>query len=154
MEEAVHYTRWLARYPDVNLDQCPEPLMSRETALSLVLLGDTLTKACRATLNPAEDSNPLIWGSGGLLMERMEAQGWCPFLVAGLEKSLTLEAKYFAAQIGSPKLKRNHRKCSDDLCMTIALKMQHLKEDCMCPAVAPDIASVVDIIHQDVTPLL
>ena len=153
MSEAVMYTRWLTDYPNVNVHQNLEPLMTREAALSLAFLGHALYQASRANLNPDDLSLPLIWASGCLLLEHMEAQGWCPFLVAGFEASL-LESKFFAAQIGPPKIKQSHRRCSDDMCVTKALKMQHVEGDCQCCILSPDIEAVVNIIHQDITPLL
>jgi hypothetical protein len=154
MSEAVIYTRWLTKYPNVALNQSPEPLMSRETALSLAFLGVALQNASREALNPEDDSVPMVWGFGHLLVEHIQVQGWCPFLVAGLEHTFTLESQYCAAQIGPPKVQRGHRKCSDDACVTKPLRLQHLKDDCNCCILTPDIESVVKIIRKDITPLL
>jgi hypothetical protein len=155
MQEAARYTYWLGEYPSVILSLNPEPLMSREAALSLALLGHYLEGTTRKVLNSADESTSMVWSSGYLFLEHMEIQGWCPFLVTGLEWTLSLRYKCLAAQLGPPRVQRNHSRCSDDHCaVPKPSKVQHVVGNCGCASLSPDIKSVVDIIDSETTPLL
>lgn len=154
LKEAASFTTNLSDWPSYGSSEVLVPLISREIALSFAFLGLTLAAANNAILNPNAQSPIIFWSFGYLLLEHMEINGWCPFLVSGLERTVSLEAKFFAAEIGPPKVKRNHRKCSDNGCVAASLRTRHLEKDCECSLLSPKMQLVADFISQDTTPLL
>lgn len=59
----------------------PVPL---DIALSCALLGEALALT-NATL--FDTSAGMSWSSGDLFLERLEMDGWCPFIVSGINES-------------------------------------------------------------------
>jgi hypothetical protein len=125
----------------------------REISLSMAFLGRALDLANQEILNPGAGNNSRSW-SGSLLLEHIEAQGWCPFLIARFGRVVPLETIHYAATMGSPHVKRNHRECSDDGCLYKAGSTQHTTSKCSCQMLSPDVSKMRDIIEQKKLPLV
>jgi len=125
----------------------------REISLSMAFLGRALDLVNQEILNPQAGNNSRGW-SGSLLLEHMEAQGWCPFLIARFGRVVPLETVYYAATMGPPHVKRNHRECSDDRCLYKAGSTQHTTSKCTCQMLSPDVSKMRDIIKLKRLPLV
>lgn len=155
LDEARSTINVVAGWPETMiLSYNPLPPVSREVALSFVLLGQVLEVANRQILNPETQESRFLWAEGSLLVEHMEIQGWCPFLVAGVDHSLSVEGKYFAATMGPPKVQRNHRKCTDNICLYRSPGIQHVTPTCKCIMFTPDIDKMEEILAENRLPLL
>jgi hypothetical protein len=142
----------------IPLNMSPIPPVSREMSLSFALLGRALELANNEILNPEARANFRGWyggwSSGSLLLEHMENLGWCPFLIAGIEHSFGIDGKYFASTIGPPRVKRNHRTCTDKMCMYRSSGIQHVTPMCQCLMFSPDIDKLGKILAEGKLPLL
>ena len=155
LDEARSTINVVAGWPEsMILSYNPLPPVSREVGLSFVLLGRALEVANRQILNPEDQEGRIPWAEGSLLLEHMEIQGWCPFLVAGVDHNLSIEGKYFAATMGPPKVQRNHRKCTDNVCMYRSPGIQHVTPTCECIMFTPDIDKMEEILAEKKLPLL
>jgi hypothetical protein len=155
LEAAYKTICYIADWPQsTSFSMCPVPPVSREMGLSFALLGRALDLSNKRILNPESQDNLLTWGGNSLLLEHMEIQGWCPFLVAGIEQIFSIEGNYFAATIGPPRVQRNHRTCTDDMCMYRSDGIQHVTPTCQCLMFGPDINKMKEILAEDKLPLL
>ncbi|KAF7545928.1 hypothetical protein G7046_g9453 [Stylonectria norvegica] len=71
------------------------PVLPRAVAMSCAELGEHLTIASVAILDPAgefDGMDRLGWGNGAYFLECMEAQGWCPFLIAQVERTCSFKS--------------------------------------------------------------
>lgn len=135
------------------------PSLPRQVALSCAVLGETLMVVNQATLNPNHEFGHLdgdCWGNGSFFLEHMETQGWCPFVVSGVEKNSSLLLKHYLATIGPPLVKRNHRRCSDYKCSApdfLPKTVQHTTHNCKCSLLEIDIKDLGELIVKEKTPL-
>jgi hypothetical protein len=155
LEDAHRTICYISGWPDtMPLAMSPIPPVSREMALSFALLGRALELANREILNPEAREDRLGWSSGSLLLEHMESQGWCPFLVAGIDHTFEIDGKYYASTIGPPRVQRNHRRCTDEMCTYRSNGIQHVTPTCPCLMFSPDIDKMSEILAEDKLPLL
>lgn len=162
MKEASQLVYMLSQYPaTIALQLMPFPIVSRELALSFALLGNTLDTEMRSMLSDAEREalaarlNPrFVWSTGDLLLESMEVQGWCPFIVDGIESWLPLDAVYYASTLGPPADAYDHRRCSDDHCVARTNQPRHSTDGCRCAEVSPEMSDIAGIIKTGQTPVL
>lgn len=160
LDEARKIVYTLAEYPANGLLQHnPFPPLRRDIALSCAVLGNSLSIANRAILNPGEDLETglvsgLAWGGSAFFLELMESKGWCPFLLDDVQKGATLLSTYYMSTMGPPRVKRNHRNCSDFSCAALRIESHHAVEGCACLTVNPDMGDVVTEIQNGRTPVL
>ena len=127
----------------------PVPL---EIALSCALLGEALALT-NATLLDA--SPGMLWSSGDLFLERLEMDGWCPFIVSGINGSCRLGTLHYCATLGGPKAKLNHGRCTEKLCYhTLNIQARHFMQDCACSMLKPQIEEVASAVRGNQTPIL
>lgn len=133
------------------------PALPREVALSCAELGEHLTIATLAILDPGGDfegMDRLSWGNGAFFLERMEAQGWCPFLIAGVERGSSFLLTQYLITIGPPLVRRKHRSCSDYNCTFMRTGIQHAVADCLCQLEEIDISALKRLIERHKTPII
>jgi hypothetical protein len=127
----------------------PVPL---DIALSCALLGEALALT-NATL--FDTSPSMSWSSGDLFLERLEMDGWCPFIVSGINESSRLGTLYYCATLGGPKVKLNHGRCTEKLCYhTLNIQARHFMQDCACSMLKPQVEEVASAIRRNQTPIL
>ncbi|KAE9378450.1 hypothetical protein N431DRAFT_501088 [Stipitochalara longipes BDJ] len=155
LKDAHRTISYIADWPQsMLLSISPIPPVSREMALSFAILGRALELANTRILNPEVQEDLLGWSDGSLLLESMEAQGWCPFLVAGLAHVIRIDGIYFASTIGPPRVRRNHRKCTDEKCMYKSDGIQHVTPTCQCSMFSPDIDKIKQLLRENKLPLV
>jgi hypothetical protein len=155
LKEARTTILYIADWPDsMLLSTSPVPPVSREMGLSFAILGRALELANAQILKPGAPADLFEWGDGSLFLEHMEAKGWCPFLVAGLAKIVNIDGSYFASTIGPPRVRRNHRRCTDEKCMYRNNGIQHVTPTCECSMFSPDIDKMKQILGENKLPLL
>lgn len=135
------------------------PPWPRSVALSCAAICETLQAANKAILDP--DDQFVGWtGSfsrASLLLEQMEIQGWCPFIVAGVEEEGSVALKYYFATMGAPLVKRNHRRCSDYECKAkdfLPKELQHAEGCNGCSLSSIVMEELRDLIKRDQTPII
>jgi hypothetical protein len=134
------------------------PALPPSVALSCAIVGETLELANKAILDPNNElRSPGEWSTGSLLLEHMEIQGWCPFIVADLERDRSLHEKYYLATIGPPLVERNHQRCSDWECRAkefLPQDVQHTTSGCGCKLHEIPIQDLRALIEPHKTPIL
>jgi hypothetical protein len=162
-KEASGLVYFLSEYPSTaSLELLPFPIISREISLSFALLGDALETAMRSFMTEAEyqkseiaQISPSFWSTGSFLLEKMEEEGWCPFIINGIQGSLNIDAIYAASTLGPPNDVYDHRRCSDDRCVARSNLAKHSREGCFCSEmISPDMSEVASIIREGQTPVL
>jgi hypothetical protein len=127
----------------------PIPL---DTALSCALLGEALALKNAALF---ARSPGMSWSSGDLFLEKMEMDGWCPFIVSGIDETFRLSTIHYFATLGGPNAKLNHGKCTEKICYhTLNNQARHSKQNCACSMLKPAIDEVVSVIRGNQTPIL
>lgn len=129
------------------------PPLPFSCALSCALLGQALALTNLLLQDEVDQKFLGPWTTGHLLREQLELQGWCPFLVNGISQEMN--TIHYISTLGGPKVKRSHRKCSEDACLAVKIEgAQHTAYCSGCALVGPSIADIVQAIHQDATPIL
>jgi hypothetical protein len=161
-QEACALVYFLSKYPaSGSLKMLPFPIVSREISLSFALLGDALETAMRSMMTEAEreaseiaQNESTFWSTGSFLLEKMEEDGWCPFIISGIEGSLQIDAIYSASTLGPPNDVYDHRRCSDNRCVARSNTPRHSSERCCCSEIIPDMSKLARIIMEGQTPVL
>ena len=107
----------------------------QRSALSIVVLGDSLVKASWEILGHGFD---IDWGYSSMLVKRMKAAGWCMTAIHTLTKGQQIHNLYYASTLGPPMVRRDHRECSELICT-----WEHIKEETFKTQHRPTIAKVV-----------
>ena len=158
LSEARPLVFHLSSFPEGNLVSINLfPALPRAVALSCAELGEYLTIASVAILDPGgefDGMDRLSWGNGAYFLECMEAQGWCPFLIAQVERGSSFLLKQYLATVGPPLVQRNHRSCSDDKCASVRLGSQHTSADCPCSLESINISALRTLIEKKKTPVI
>jgi hypothetical protein len=131
------------------------PPLPLECVLPCALLGHALS-ITNASPNIGDAFN-LVWTTGDLIAEQMELQGWCPFIVCGIEHSHEIATRCYFTNLGGPKQKmaRNHARCTDTRCYQTEVKdAQHTTLHCACAMLPSPVTVVAQAIRDKLTPLL
>jgi hypothetical protein len=154
----------------------PKWCIDPDIAMSIMVLGETLRWAVNQLqqkvahhgigspgLGWATDDDR-GWGTSHLLIERMVKRHWCPrsiYILQGLTKS-SVSGLYYASTFPDPtdsRPGRDHRRCSADQCIANSIdiedyKLRHVKANCPCSLLQPDIGQIVDVLEKGCIPLL
>ncbi|KAH8894301.1 hypothetical protein GQ53DRAFT_821386 [Thozetella sp. PMI_491] len=151
-----------AQYIIYNLSETPTspvsglfPALPLECALGCALLGQALSIANIPFDYKSDWVSAWVWGSGTLLLEQLELQGWCPFLVDNLGKHHELSTIYYFCTLGGPKIRRDHRRCFEDVCYaTRNVDAKHATAGCECGLAAPSAVDIAEAIDSDRIPVM
>jgi hypothetical protein len=137
----------------------PFPPLRRTIALSCAVLGEALAIACKYILDPkVELDRPLntmiVWGGNAYFIEILETKGWCPFITSEIQRGVPSSSTYYLSTMGPPRVKRNHRNCTDFNCAALRIESCHATEGCNCPNVGPNMKEIADRIDDGHTPVL
>lgn len=98
--------------------------LSPEVSLSIIILGETLSRAKLRILDTSEadtisgwdHAGKMDWGTSELLKYRMIGAGWCPSTIFMLQRELKLVTGLYYASSFPPPIPKSHIKCSDIEC--------------------------------------
>jgi len=128
------------------------PPLPLECAFSCALLGHAMAVA-RAT-TASDEAYRGAWGSGALISEQMELQGWCPFIIEGAGNH-ELETRFYFTTLSGPKLMLNHAKCTEMECIYSRNKdAQHAANCSACDMLPSPVSEVVSAIDRESIPVL
>jgi hypothetical protein len=130
--------------------------LSPELSLSIIVLGDSLTKAGYEATGKNFNLN---WGNSSLLFDRMIASGWCPNVVSTLTTTQQVHLFYSAQTLGAPYQIKNHAGCSELMCQVdqvddTVYQTEHTTDGCKCDFRGPDIDEVIEILRAGDIPLI
>src|SRR5271170_2727583 len=136
-----------------NTPVCPE------IALSIQVLGWTLSKVCRLLKQDYKLSNTVfVWGRSVWAVNRLIEAGWCPSTIPQL--TLWFPAShYYIALLGPLSVQKDHKGCTDFACNYDTLdessyKVKHVHEGCKCPLVTIPSSSIATAIDENHLPLI
>lgn len=143
--------------------------ISPDLALSFLILGETLSYAKMKimSLTKVEVTGWLQythygWGYSELLLEKMQADNWCPFSLCNLLEILqqSVCGQLYAYHLSHAKqLGLDHRTCSDDMCKareagSHKICQQSKDRHCRCDAVTVNTEKLVAVLQNDEAPIL
>jgi hypothetical protein len=100
--------------------------LSPEVSLSIIILGETLSRAKLRILDTSEagtisgrnHAGEIDWGTSELLKDQMLRAGWCPSTIFMLQRELKLvTGLYYASSF--PPIRKAHLLCSDIECFDV-----------------------------------
>jgi hypothetical protein len=119
LDEARELIFVLSNYPETASSwMMPFPPLLRTIALSYAVLGEALAVACKYILDPKVELDRrlitmITWGGNAYFLEILETKGWCPFITSEIYRGVPSSSTYYLSTIGPPRVKRNHRNCTD-----------------------------------------
>ena len=148
-------------------------IVGAEVELSIQLLGNALQHAVTSVSASYKDCRYELWvdatdlpwdlhAENAFLAQRMRDQGWCPSIIGSPNSYLNISLKYYLTLYGPPRIK-NHAEtgceATDQSCRATSIKLagyktQHVKSDCTCEFLMPDMTETCRIINAGEIPIL
>jgi len=137
-----------------NTPVCPE------IALSIQVLGWTLSKVCRLLKQQYKITNDkiFVWGRSMWAVNRLLGCGWCPSTIPQLTQWFPA-SHYYVALLGPLFVQKDHKDCSDFACKYDALdeslyEVKHVREGCNCRLRTIPPNSIATAIDENRLPLI
>lgn len=134
--------------------------VSPEIALSIQMLGFTLSKLCTLMLrrNKLPHETAMVWGRMKWAVERLLNFGWCPSAL----QFLTLwfpGGHYYLALLGPLKIQKDHTRCTEAECNydqlnTSNYPVKHVHENCNCRLLTISPQEIAKAIDDNMLPLI
>ena len=132
---------------------------ARTITLSIKILIWSIRNALTTYLPSREENSNLTLRQSRLLRLRMLDGGKCPYWTEVYLQTYSAAMIYYLAATPSVGGNVNHRRCSAEQCIAHDVDMQryttkHVKDECQCNMVAPDIEKIATIIENGGVPLI
>jgi hypothetical protein len=138
------------------------PLAARETLLSIVVLGESLSYG-RYHCYGVEIPRPFIWTRCWVLDEWMLDAGWCRYEIARIEdKYIHINmCSYYLSLLDRTYIDKNHHSCTWECCLADHIneetyRTKHIQPSCACEDAVEDrvVQQVRRVILEEKTPSL